>query len=131
MSIIKDSLYGFAIGDAIGVPIEFEKRTDLMAQPVTSMLGYGSYDVPKGTWSDDTSMTLATIDSLIVNHGKLNYNDIADKFCNWVNNADYTATNDVFDIRITTKYALMRYWDNKSDATKCGGPSFTENGNGS
>ena len=87
MSIIKDSLYGFAIGDAMGVPIEFENRDKLKNNLVTSMLGYGSYDVPKGTWSDDTSMTLATIDSLINNKGELNYNDIADKFCDWINNA--------------------------------------------
>lgn len=131
MSIFKDSLYGFVIGDAIGVPLEFTSRKKLMNQPVTSMLGYESYDVPAGTWSDDTSMTLATIDSLIVNNGLLNYNDIADKFCDWVNKACYTATDDVFDIGITTKYALLRYCENKTDATKCGGTGFNENGNGS
>ncbi len=131
MSIIKDSLYGFAIGDAMGVPIEFENRDKLKNNLVTSMLGYGSYDVPKGTWSDDTSMTLATIDSLINNKGELNYNDIADKFCDWINNATYTATGEIFDIGITTKYALMRYWNDKTDATKCGGSGFLENGNGS
>ena len=131
MSIIKDSLYGFIVGDAIGVPIEFVARNKLMKKPVTSMLGYGSHDVPKGTWSDDTSMTLATIDSLIKNGGKINCNDIADRFCNWINNADYTATNIVFDIGITTKYALIRYCNDKNDATKCGGSGFNENGNGS
>ena len=131
MSKIKDSLFGFAIGDAIGVPIEFESRNKLMNNPVTSMLGYGSYDVPEGTWSDDTAMTLATMDSIIKTNGCINYNDIADRFCNWLNNAEYTATNQVFDIGITTKYSLMRYWDNKTDATKCGGTGVNENGNGS
>lgn len=130
MSIIRDSLIGFSIGDAIGVPIEFEDREKLMSSPVTKMQEYGSYDVPKGVWSDDTSMTLATMDSIIECNG-INYNDIADKFCNWINKAEYTATNEVFDIGITTKYALMRYWDNKSDATKCGGAGINENGNGS
>lgn len=131
MSFIKDSVYGFVVGDAIGVPIEFEDRKKLMNNPVTSMKGYGSYDVPEGTWSDDTSMTLATMDSIIQQKGKINYNDMADKFCNWLNNADYTATNEVFDIGITTKYALIRYWDDKSDATTCGGTDLNENGNGS
>ncbi len=131
MSIIKDSLYGFVIGDAIGVPIEFEDRKKLMSNLVTSMLGYGSYDVPEGTWSDDTAMTLATMDSIIKQNGNINYNDVADRFCNWLNNAEYTGTNEVFDIGITTKYALMRYWSDKSDATKCGGTSVSENGNGS
>lgn len=128
---IKSAIYGFVIGDAMGVPVEFEDREKLMESPVTNMLGYGSYDVSKGVWSDDTSMTLATMDSIIVNKNKLNYNDIADKFCEWINNAKYTATNEVFDIGTTTKYSLMRCWNNNIDATKCGGNAISENGNGS
>ena len=128
---IKSAIYGFAIGDAMGVPVEFEEREKLMKNPVTNMLGYGSYDVPKGVWSDDTSMTLATMDSIIANKNKLDYNDIADKFCEWINNAKYTATNEVFDIGTTTKFSLMRYWNDEIDATKCGGIGISENGNGS
>lgn len=128
---IKSAIYGFVIGDAMGVPVEFEDREKLMESPVTNMLGYGSYDVSKGVWSDDTSMTLATMDSIIVNKKELNYNDIADKFCEWINNAKYTATNEVFDIGATTKYSLMRYWNNNIAAMKCGGTGISENGNGS
>jgi ADP-ribosylglycohydrolase len=131
MSIVKDSLYGFIVGDAMGVPIEFEDREKLINKPVTSMLGYGSHDVEAGVYSDDTSMTLATMDSIIKQNGIINYNDIADKFCNWVNNNEYTATNKVFDIGRTTKYALIKYFNNKIDATMCGGTNINENGNGS
>lgn len=131
MSIVKDSLYGFIVGDAMGVPIEFEDREKLINKPVTSMLGYGSHDVEAGVYSDDTSMTLATMDSIIKQNGIINYNDIADKFCNWVNNNEYTATNKIFDIGMTTKYALIKYFNNKIDATMCGGININENGNGS
>lgn len=131
MSIVKDSLYGFIVGDAMGVPIEFEDREKLINKPVTSMLGYGSHDVEAGVYSDDTSMTLATMDSIIRQNGIINYNDIADKFCNWINNNEYTATNKVFDIGMTTKYALIKYFNNKIDATMCGGTNINENGNGS
>jgi len=131
MSIVKDSLYGFIVGDAMGVPIEFEDREKLINKPVTSMLGYGSHDVEAGVYSDDTSMTLATMDSIIKQNGIINYNDIADRFCNWVNNNEYTATNKVFDIGMTTKYALIKYFNNKIDATMCGGTNINENGNGS
>lgn len=131
MSIVKDSLYGFIVGDAMGVPIEFEDKEKLINKPVTSMLGYGSHDVEAGVYSDDTSMTLATMDSIIKQNGIINYNDIADKFCNWVNNNEYTATNKVFDIGRTTKYALIKYFNNKIDATMCGGTNINENGNGS
>ena len=131
MSIVKDSLYGFIVGDAMGVPVEFEDREKLINKPVTSMLGYGSHDVEAGVYSDDTSMTLATMDSIIKQNGIINYNDIADKFCNWVNNNEYTATNKVFYIGRTTKYALIKYFNNKIDATMCGGTNINENGNGS
>ena len=131
MSIVKDSLYGFIVGDAMGVPVEFEDREKLINKPVTSMLGYGSHDVEAGVYSDDTSMTLATMDSIIKQNGIINYNDIADKFCNWVNNNEYTATNKIFDIGMTTKYALIKYFNNKIDATMCGGTNINENGNGS
>ena len=131
MSIVKNSLYGFIVGDAMGVPVEFEDREKLINKPVTSMLGYGSHDVEAGVYSDDTSMTLATMDSIIKQNGIINYNDIADRFCNWVNNNEYTATNKIFDIGMTTKYALIKYFNNKIDATMCGGTNINENGNGS
>ena len=56
MSIVKNGIIGHAIGDAMGVPIEFESRENLLKKPVTKMIGFGAHDVPKGTWSDDTSM---------------------------------------------------------------------------
>ncbi|MBQ8292505.1 MAG: ADP-ribosylglycohydrolase family protein [Bacilli bacterium] len=130
MSILKNSLIGFVIGDAMGVPIEFEERETLKSYPLTEMVGYGSYDEPAGTWSDDTSMTLATIDS-IIEKKTIDYYDIATKFCEWVNNAKYTATNHIFDIGITTKYALVRFFVDKIEPTKCGGVLDSENGNGS
>ena len=132
MSIIKDSVYGFVIGDALGVPVEFQSRESLTRNPVTTMIGYGSYaDLPEGVWSDDTALTLATMDSISKCNGYINYKDMADRFCNWVNNAEYTSTNNVFDIGITTKYALMKYWEEKRNPTECGGTSINENGNGS
>lgn len=94
------------------------------------MTGYGSYDVPKGVWSDDTAMTLATMDS-IINCCKINYDDIASRFCDWLNYAKYTATGIVFDIGITTKRSLIKFYKIKKDAVNCGGKNINENGNGS
>ena len=52
MSKIKDGVFGAAIGDAMGVPIEFRKREDLLDNPVTSMIGGGTYNMPAGVWSN-------------------------------------------------------------------------------
>lgn len=62
---IKDGIIGHAIGDAMGVPVEFCDRQELLKNPVTDMVGYGTYSVPAGTWSDDTSMEIALMDSFV------------------------------------------------------------------
>lgn len=49
------------VGDALGVPYEFRIRGMFEC---TGMVGHGSYDQPGGTRSDDTSMALATCDSI-------------------------------------------------------------------
>lgn len=51
--IIKAAIIGHAVGDALGVPAEFVPREKLQKHPITDMIGYGSHDVPKGSWSDD------------------------------------------------------------------------------
>lgn len=128
--MIKDALYGFIIGDAMGVPLEFMSREELTRNPVTKMIGGGSHNLPKGIWSDDTSMTLATMDSISTTHA-IDCDDIANRFCDWINYGKYTATNLVFGVGKITRNALFRYWNQKKDATKCGGTSYLENGNGS
>lgn len=62
MSKIVDCIIGHAIGDAMGVPTEFCDRNELLKHPIIQMIGYGSHDVPAGTWSDDTSMEIAIME---------------------------------------------------------------------
>ncbi len=126
MKKIVNGILGFAIGDAMGVSVEFKNRKELLEKPVVKMEGYGTYDVPAGSWSDDTSMVLATIDSIISMH-KIDYNDMMKRFCEWINNAKYTATDKVFDIGITTKESILKYYMNRIDPSLCGSAS-TDNG---
>ncbi len=49
-------LMGLCVGDALGVPVEFTSSAERVKSPVTTMLGYGTWDVPAGTWSDDSSL---------------------------------------------------------------------------
>lgn len=126
----KDGIIGFAIGDAMGVPVEFCIREKLMASPLTQMIGYGSHDVPKGSWSDDTSMTLATLDS-IIEKKKIDVYDIADKFLKWIHENKYTPTDRVFDIGRTVLKALSKCEIDIKNATSSGGNNEMSNGNGS
>lgn len=58
---IKAGILGFVVADALGVPAEFKSRQKLMENPVTDMTGFGTHKQPLGTWSDDSSMTIATM----------------------------------------------------------------------
>lgn len=124
----NDSLIGFVIGDAVGVPAEFRSRKDLIDNPIKDMTEYGTYNQPLGTWSDDTSMTLATIDSMIKN-GNVNYNDIMKNFVAWKNNSEFTANGKCFDIGNTCSNAISKF--NGNNAIECGLNDYNSNGNGS
>ena len=127
---VKNGIIGFVVGDTMGVPVEFNSRERLLLNPVTEMLEYGTHNMPKGCWSDDTSMTLATMDS-IIKCKEINTNDMADKFIKWYRNGEYTATGIMFDIGTTTQQALVKYQRGIDIASKCGGEREYDNGNGS
>ena len=129
MSKIVDSIIGHAIGDAMGVPTEFCIREKLLENPVLEMIGSDKTGQPEGSWSDDTSMELATIDSFIENKC-FNYDDIMHKWEEWVNYAKYTPNNDVFDLGRTCLRAI-RYHSLGKEALECGIDGEQNNGNGS
>ncbi len=124
---ILSGILGACIGDILGVPVEFMSRKELVENPVIDLREYGTHNQPKGTWSDDTSMTLCTIDSLATG---LNYDDMMQKFSLWLNQAEYTPHGEAFDIGNTTYKAIENY-TNGEGAPSCGGDSEYDNGNGS
>ncbi len=129
MKNVYDGIIGLAIGDALGVPVEFQSRKNLIEAPVYSMREYGTHHQPVGTWSDDTSLTLALVDSIIETK-EINYTDIMNKFTNWLLYQDYTATGEVFDVGNSTSRAIINY-GRGIEPIECGGITENENGNGS
>lgn len=126
---VKGAIFGLAVADALGVPVEFESREKLRENPVDKMLGFGSHDVPKGTWSDDTSMTLCTLNS-IAQKGKIDLEDNILEFSKWAEDGYMTPHGEMFDIGRTTLTSLRNYWNCKN-VYNCGGKSEYDNGNGS
>ena len=63
-SLYLDGTMGLVVGDALGVPVEFSSREEREQDPVKEMRGYGTYPVAKGSWSDDSSMALASLKAL-------------------------------------------------------------------
>ena len=128
MSYKKNALLGFAIADAIGVPVEFSSSEQRKIDPVKEMRGYGSWNQPAGTWSDDTSLTIATMES-IARLKKIDYTDIMQNFVKWYDKGDFTVDG-MFDIGSTTRKGIYNFKDG-APATESGPVGEFSNGNGS
>ena len=103
---IDGLILGSLVGDALGVPVEFQDRGLLRINPVISMREFGTHNQPKGTWSDDGSMMLISLETLIAD--ECPYKAL-EKFVRWLNDGYWGAHNQCFDIGNTTADALAGF----------------------
>lgn len=120
-------LWGAVVGDALGVPVEFKPREEVRMDPVTGMRGYGTYKQPPGTWSDDSSLLLCTVESLV---NGFDIDDMAGLFVRFKDEGYWTPHGKMFDIGAATSAALIRF-ERGTKAIDAGGDGENENGNGS
>ncbi len=123
---LKSAMLGLIVADALGVPYEFKKRDTF---EVKGMTGNGTHNQPAGTWSDDSSMALATLDSFIKCE-KIDFDDVMERFVSWFDGGEYCPYGVCFDVGHTTLTAIGKY-KNGYSAIRCGGRGFRDNGNGS
>ncbi len=128
LEIIKGAILGHAVADALGVPVEFMSREQLRKNPVCDMREYGTHKQPKGTWSDDTSMTLCTLAS-ISEKKAIDEEDIMKRFGWWMNGDYMQPHGKLFDIGYTTQNAIWQYL--YGDRYPYGSQDEGSNGNGS
>lgn len=124
---VKGVLFGLAVGDALGVPVEFTSREILSEHPVKGYIGYKSHNQPPGTFSDDTSLALCLAESIA--HDFSLY-DLAQRFVRWQKEGYWGANHNVFDIGITT-YESIRRLRNGMRPELAGEYEESSNGNGS
>ncbi len=120
-------LMGLAVGDALGVPVEFMSRESLRQNPVKGMQGFGTHSQPAGTWSDDTALSLCLAENIA---NGFNIRALADAFVKWKNTGYWSAHGEVFDIGITTAKAITKL-ENGCDPILVGDSNANDNGNGS
>jgi ADP-ribosylglycohydrolase len=120
-------LMGLCVGDALGVPVEFTSRAERVKSPVTTMQGYGTWNQPPGTWSDDSSLSFCLAECLCRGYS---LDAIANSFWRWYKEAYWTPRGDVFDIGQTTHTAIMRLKQGVVPH-QAGGKVENSNGNGS
>ena len=128
-NIWLNGIMGVVVGDALGCPVQFESREEVTRHPVTGMRGYGTFNLPEGSWTDDSSLTIALLES-IRRVGEIDLDDIMGNFMKWLYDGEFTPYGESYDIGRGTMQAINRYKKNRK-AKKCGGDEEWNNGNGS
>ena len=131
-NIWLNGMLGVVVGDALGCPVQFMSRSEIAGRatgPVTGMESGGVYQMPEGTWTDDSSMALATLGS-IRKLGEVDLEDIMTCFINWYEDGEYTPFGKAFDMGVTCSMAIEQF-KLEYDPMTCGGTFEYSNGNGS
>ena len=93
------------------------------------MMGYGTYAVPAGAWSDDTSMSVAAMETIA--KGEIDWDAVMRAFVDWRDRGKYTPVGVCFDIGNTCSRAISNYRFKGLSAIRCGIDGERSNGNGS
>ncbi len=122
-------LVGLACGDALGRPVEFDTASTITAEhgKLEEMVGYGTWNKPAGTITDDTEQALCIARSL-VEQQEFDPADMADRFVAWYE-------SDPFDIGRMTLRSLSRLekgatWDEAGQQVWEDSPEGSNAGNG-
>ena len=109
--LMRAIIYGVAVGDALGFPVQFLDRNVTTRYPVVDM---GTIKNPQGDlkrvednlygiWSDDTSLTLCLTESLAKG---FNLRDQAERMRAWLDEGYFSAREKAFDIGRQTRIGL-------------------------
>jgi len=123
---IPGGIWGAIAGDALGVPVEFTSREARQLDPVTEMRGYGTHNQPPGTWSDDSSLLLCTVEALTGDYSPAH---LVELFLAWKEQGYMTPHGSVFDIGSTTSAAISRMKQGVAPE-EAGDAGERDNGNG-
>ena len=131
---LEGSLMGLLIGDALGVPYEFQEPEEL---PAAHLIDYepptgfarSHASVPPGTWSDDGAQALVLLDTLL-KRGDVNLAHFSRGLVRWESEGFCAVDGKVFDIGSQTRRAITKLKAGGDPAT-CGPNGERDNGNGS
>lgn len=99
---ISNCIRAYVMGDALGVPFEFQKQGTFNC---TNFTGNGTYNKPVGTWSDDTSVLLCWLNAIIYYHDNNLVNQFKNNLKQWYYKGDFTIDG-LFDIGNQTANAI-------------------------
>lgn len=118
-------IFGLAIGDALGAPVEFQARGSF--KPVTDFTSGGAFNLKEGQWTDDTAMALCLGQSLIERKG-FDPKDQLEKYIKWLDTGFMSCTGEAIGLGNTISDSLDRYRKTKNPF--CGSSDPMTAGNG-
>ena len=118
---MKSGIYGYLIGDAVGVPYEFCTSEKLRRLEKIDMIPPRKFnrshkEVKPGTWSDDGAQMLCMLASLMECRN-FNINNLAKKLLAWYEKGYMAVNQKVFDVGVQTSRSLMEYSKTKNPLT--------------
>lgn len=130
---IRGGLYGLLLGDAAGVPYEFNLPELLPAYHQIDMLPPQGFrktypEIAVGTWSDDGAQALCLLASLVY-CGRYDESDFVNRLCNWWQYGYMAVDDQVFDVGVQTAQALRRYIEG-TEISRMANRDEYSNGNG-
>lgn len=120
---IKTFIEAGMLADAFGVPYEFKSRDSFTA---TTMIGHGTYDMPIGSWSDDSSLTLILMQTMLEDKQYATFMHHAEDY---MMHGAFTPNGEMFDIGATTRKAVINFAEGAAPLAS-GDRSEYANGNG-
>lgn len=128
---IKSGIYGYLIGDAVGVPYEFCSAEKLERLEFIDMIPPKKFnrshrEVKPGTWSDDGAQMLCMLSS-VLECRNFNINNLAKKLLTWYEKGYMAVNQKVFGVTEQTVKALQLYSKTKNPLTS---GSAVRNGKG-
>ncbi|GJL81812.1 MAG: ADP-ribosylglycohydrolase [marine bacterium B5-7] len=125
VSRYQGALLGLAVGDALGTTLEFKQPGSFV--PIDNMIGGGPFGLRPGEWTDDTSMALCLVESLLEKEN-FDAKDQMDRYVRWYKQGYLSSTGRCFDIGTTVRNALDKYLQNNNPFAGSSDPHTGGNG---
>ncbi len=123
----RGALVGLAVGDVLGVPIEFGWVSQDIEKSLDTIRTMPPYRGIFGLWSDDTSMALCLADSLLEKGGYDSYS-VMTKYLLWRDKGLNSLVNGGFGIGIQTDRTISQF--EEYPVIKANEPKTKSAGNG-
>ena len=105
-SFIERVVLGFAIGDAVGVPYEFQARDSFQCKDMIGCDEKSFHEVPMGTWSDDTSLLLCVLDACCEETEQGMFQKWSENAIGWMYEGRFSCTDMPFDIGYSVRLGI-------------------------